>query len=444
MAEKCALIVDDSRSARVVLQRMLEAHQLDVETAESAEDALQYLSDHRPDVIFMDHMMPGMDGFEAVQAIKDNPNTATIPIMMYTSQEGELYVGQARALGAVGVLPKQIEPVEVSRVLKSLRLIPGGMRRSDEAGEDLLPEAALNTQELKQLDDLDHNLRDLIQDLFDQQRAVLRRDLLDSYETIAARVAEEIAPTVDDESGQPEPAATDKLSPGNVWALVVLALTAMTFAFLYWQAETKWQQERDARAELASSLREQQTLSADGTLQLQESLNRSQERLDSVYDDAISLVQWSFNAASRYDWDEIPLNDDFAERLEQLVLRLDAIDFSGDVLVETHVGDFCYVTETSGAQNLAPPGLPVEQCDQIGMTFAEADRLGSQQSIAFANLGETIGERTSGRITIATSTLANANPMAPYPSQDVDLTAGEWNAAAAANNRVLVNLVTSN
>ena len=98
---KSALIVDDSKSARVVLKRMLEVHELDVDTAESAESALEYLNDHRPDVIFMDHMMPGMDGFEAVTAIKNNPDTATIPIMMYTSQQGELYVGQARALGAV-------------------------------------------------------------------------------------------------------------------------------------------------------------------------------------------------------------------------------------------------------------------------------------------------------------------------------------------------------
>ena len=443
MAEKCALIVDDSRSARVVLQRMLEAHQLDVETAESAEDALQYLSEHRPDVIFMDHMMPGMDGFEAVQAIKDNPNTATIPIMMYTSQEGELYVGQARALGAVGVLPKQIEPVEVSRVLKSLRLIPGGMRRTDEEREELTPDPDLNTQELKQLDELDHNLRDLIQGLFDQQRAVLRRDLLDSYETIAARVAEEIAPAANDESAEAPPAQGDKLSSGPFWALVVLALTALTFAMLYWQAERKWQQERDTRAALTENLREQQIMSADGTLELQESLNRSQERVDSVYEDAVALVEWSFNAAGRYNWDEIPLNDVFTERLEQLVLRLDAIDFTGNVLVETHVGDFCYVTETSGAQTLAPPGLLAAQCDQVGVAFAEADRLGSQQSVAFANLIETIGERTSGRISIATATLGNANPLAPYPTQDVDLTAGDWNAAAAENNRVIVNLVNN-
>ena len=125
MAYKCALIVDDSRTAREVLRRMLEAHELRVETAESAEAALEYLSSHRPDVIFMDHMMPGMDGFQAVKAIKDNPATATIPVMMYTSQSGDLYVGQARALGAVGVLPKQIKPVEVTEVLRSLRLLAG-------------------------------------------------------------------------------------------------------------------------------------------------------------------------------------------------------------------------------------------------------------------------------------------------------------------------------
>ena len=73
--------------------------------------------------------MPGMDGFQAVQAIKSDAQTATIPLMMYTSQEGELYVSQARALGAVGVLPKTVRPVDVSRVLYQLHLLPD--RRQD-------------------------------------------------------------------------------------------------------------------------------------------------------------------------------------------------------------------------------------------------------------------------------------------------------------------------
>ncbi len=87
MGAKRALIVDDSKSARVFLSRILEKYEIDVDSVENAEAAIEFLGSHRPDVIFLDHMMPGMDGFQAVQAIKNNPRTATIPIMMYTSQE---------------------------------------------------------------------------------------------------------------------------------------------------------------------------------------------------------------------------------------------------------------------------------------------------------------------------------------------------------------------
>ena len=121
---KKALIVDDSRLARAVLSRLLTEHGVAADTAESAEVALDYLKHSRPDVVFLDHNMPGIDGFQALEAIKKNPATATIPVMMYTSQEGELYLGQARALGALGVLPKTMQPVEVKKVLRSLRLIP--------------------------------------------------------------------------------------------------------------------------------------------------------------------------------------------------------------------------------------------------------------------------------------------------------------------------------
>src|SRR5580692_4549489 len=124
MGAKRALIVDDSKTARLFLARALEKYDIDVDSAESAEAAIEYLSSNRPDVIFMDHLMPGMDGFQAVQAIKNDARTATIPIMMYTSQEGELYLGQARALGAVGVLPKQIKQADVSKVLYQLHLVP--------------------------------------------------------------------------------------------------------------------------------------------------------------------------------------------------------------------------------------------------------------------------------------------------------------------------------
>ena len=123
MSSKRALVVDDSKSARAFLARILERHEIEVDAAESAEAAIEYLARNKPDVIFMDHMMPGMDGFQAVQTIKNNPRTSAIPILMYTSQEGDLYLGQARALGAEGVLPKQIKQADVTRMLFQLRLV---------------------------------------------------------------------------------------------------------------------------------------------------------------------------------------------------------------------------------------------------------------------------------------------------------------------------------
>jgi len=65
---KRALIVDDSRLARAVLSRLLTEHGVAADTAESAEVALDYLKHSRPDVVFLDHNMPGIDGFEALQA----------------------------------------------------------------------------------------------------------------------------------------------------------------------------------------------------------------------------------------------------------------------------------------------------------------------------------------------------------------------------------------
>jgi CheY-like chemotaxis protein len=58
MGAKRALIVDDSKSARVFLARALEKYDIDVDAADSAEAAIAYLSSNRPDVIFMDHLRP--------------------------------------------------------------------------------------------------------------------------------------------------------------------------------------------------------------------------------------------------------------------------------------------------------------------------------------------------------------------------------------------------
>jgi CheY-like chemotaxis protein len=434
---KSALIVDDSKSARVVLKRLLEVHELDVDTAESAESALEYLNDHRPDVIFMDHMMPGMDGFEAVTAIKNNPDTATIPIMMYTSQQGELYVGQARALGAVGVLPKAVEPVEVSKVLASLHVIGDRVEREKKAarGENAEPGATLPGVET-----LDRGIRELIQDLFDQQRAVLRRDLLDSYEAIAARVADEIrVPDMDDQPGPPGGRLAE-VPPRFQFIIAVMTVVIVVFAWLYWQREQGWQQARQQNATLLAALEQQKSIEADGAIEVQRRLSTYRQSLGSTFSTALDTVEWAVNRSATYGFGEMSLGDERLALIEELSERLLGLGFSGEVLVEAHVGDFCMVDGGANGFELAMPGMRAADCAKIGYGNSEAAQLGLQQSVAFANFVNVSEERTDGQIRYVIASRGNTQPILEYPAM-TDVSAGTWNEIAQANNRVQITLV---
>lgn len=114
------LLVDDSKSARFALRKMLERDGYDVDMAESAEEAIGYLNENKPDVIFMDHFMPGMDGFEAARLIKSQPATAEIPIVMCTSKDDVDYLEQAKANGAVDILSKPATPSQMNDLMLKL------------------------------------------------------------------------------------------------------------------------------------------------------------------------------------------------------------------------------------------------------------------------------------------------------------------------------------
>jgi CheY-like chemotaxis protein len=121
MVIKNALLVDDSKVARFALSKLLEKINLDVSMAGSAEEALDFLSTHdKPDVIFMDHLMPGMNGVEATRAIKSNPNTAQIPIIMCTSKKTEEFAEEAKEYGIYSILTKPPQPQGLSDILESL------------------------------------------------------------------------------------------------------------------------------------------------------------------------------------------------------------------------------------------------------------------------------------------------------------------------------------
>jgi len=429
---KTALIVDDSKSARVVLKGILKTHDLDVDTVESAEDALDYLIKNRPDVIFMDHLMPGMDGFEAVSAIKKNPETATIPIMMYTSQEGEVYVGQARALGAVGVLPKKVAPVEVSKVLKSLHIIGG---ENQEQPDEQAPSTDQSSGEFTELEPLNQDLRVLIQDLFEQHQAVIRRDLLNNYEAIATRFADEIRPPPPEEPVEP-PMSDARAASGLMRAaMAVLVVSTIFFAWLYWQKEQSWREMQAQNAEFQRSIESQRLSDAEDSLQALQQIGGYQQSLDAMYAATIDSLEWGANQTSGYRFSDLPLGDDRLKVVEQLTDQLLAISFSGIVRIEAHVGDYCLLVAESGGYVPAQDSLVVD-CDKIGFTSGEAYEMGLLQSVAFVNFIRLADEQSGGRIRFEIISLGNSAPLLDYPPTTNGVFANDWNRIAAANNRV--------
>jgi CheY-like chemotaxis protein len=448
---RTALIVDDSRSACIVLKRLLETHDLDVDTAESAEDALDYLVEHRPNVIFMDHLMPGMDGFEAVSAIKKNPETATIPIMMYTSKKGEVYVGQARALGAVGVLPKEVAPVQVSKVLKSLHIIGD---ENQEQPNEKVPATDETSDKLDALESQDQNLRILIQDLFEQQRAIIHRDLSVSCEAIATRVVDEIRPPPPAEPNELS-IREEKASSGLMRAaVVVLTVFTMIFAWLYWQREQSWQEMQaqntvlqqslesqritDAE-ELQSALDSQRVSDAEESLQVLQQIGDYQHSLDTMYSVTISSLEWGANQAAEYHFGELPLGDERLKVVEQLTDHLLAIGFSGVVRIETHVANYC-LTVAGPNGYLPAEDLMVAGCDRIGVAPEEAYQMGLGQSVTFANFIRLAEERSEKKMRYEIISLGNSDPLLDYPVTTDGISANAWNRIAAANNRVVVSV----
>ncbi len=124
MSQLTALIVDDSRSARFALRKSLESQGLATDATDSARAAYEWLDTKTPDMIFLDHVMPGEDGLEALRQIKANPKTAAIPVIICSSNDAAEFVKEARGHGAFDVLQKPPTPQQLQRVLKHVESEP--------------------------------------------------------------------------------------------------------------------------------------------------------------------------------------------------------------------------------------------------------------------------------------------------------------------------------
>ena len=443
MAFKRALVVDDSKSARLSLKRSLEQHGLLVDLAESGEDCLTFLEDQLVDVIFMDHVMPGMDGLEAVSAIKRNPRTATIPVMMYTTKEGEVYVSQARALGAIGVLPKEVQPGVLFEMLLKLGLI-SERRENDPAtteeaanqlvGADIHPEVPAHPN-------AGTPMEARVVRVLEDQHLALRSDIMRSHRNFAKEVAGEV---FDRQRAELELRRAEEESTGQRPAIIMglamlFAVPALIFLALYWQASD----ERDVALREVDRLSNVAKRHVDAATAQRSALrsnfsserNRAQTRF-------LDALQWAVNEASQVGFAELAFNEARVEQLSELLTHLASLGFRGAVRMESHLGEFCLVSDDAGIYQLAEPALSASACALIGHPLDNSTFVSERQSVDFADFlaGSPLVTQTGIAVQIIAHDRTDSLARYPYPTGNVS--AGEWNRVAAMNHRIEFSVVS--
>ena len=100
------LVIDDSNTIRRSAEIFLRQAGYEVILAEDGFDALSKISDHRPQVIFVDIMMPRLDGYQTCALIKQNPTFSSTPVIMLSSKDGVFDRARGRLAGSDYYLTK--------------------------------------------------------------------------------------------------------------------------------------------------------------------------------------------------------------------------------------------------------------------------------------------------------------------------------------------------
>jgi DNA-binding response OmpR family regulator len=109
------LIVDDEPMARTLLRLMLVRAGFNVSEAEDGFDALNKVKKDPPDIILLDVMMPGMDGFTVCETLRNEEDTAALPIIMLSAKTDLESINRGLRLGATKYLTKPISPEDLTR-----------------------------------------------------------------------------------------------------------------------------------------------------------------------------------------------------------------------------------------------------------------------------------------------------------------------------------------
>lgn len=121
---KKILVVDDEPGIVKLLEKRLEAHRFNVVSAQNGQEALELVENELPDLIILDVMMPGLNGYQVCHTIKSNPVTGHIPILILTAKKTQTAEDWGKQVHADAFLKKPFDSRELLFVVEKLLVKP--------------------------------------------------------------------------------------------------------------------------------------------------------------------------------------------------------------------------------------------------------------------------------------------------------------------------------
>ncbi|MBS0309279.1 MAG: response regulator [Proteobacteria bacterium] len=465
MNKKQALIVDDSKTAQYLLKRMLQQYDLHIDVASSAEEALAYLSYNHPAVIFLDQQMTGMTGFDALKTIKANPHTALIPVIMYSSQNDDLFVSQAIALGAQGILSKGgLQPANLQQVLERLNIRSQGeiaapvVETSSPQPEEAATMSAAVPALVPATEVADiEKIRVQVGRLFEFHIADLKTHINNSTQFIIKRLTTSIDKASVREvnvgsnllasvrSAVNSAALGARQQPQRLFltpvllALLLLGTGMLAYFVLQNQSDTQIASQK-ILAILEAKNVDRSMLAAPSSAAAMAPSDKPGDAAHApvpVSQSLLQAVSWAQSADFHFDYGEQPLSGARLSNLNQLIYLLAEGGYRGPLVININFGNFCLEQDETGALRPARSDTRLAACKmQKDMTqrFSANDYI----TLPYQTFERTAAPLQDGRITLRLVTNGMNTPATEYPASTPQVTAGEWNRAALRNNRVSV------
>ncbi len=118
--KRCILVVDDDREVREIISFVLRRNGFEVVVANNGLQIQQVLLQRLPDLILLDVMIPGEDGYHLCRSLRSDPLTQHIPIMIMTAHTEDIYQRISQDVGASQHITKPFHPLDLAEKVKAL------------------------------------------------------------------------------------------------------------------------------------------------------------------------------------------------------------------------------------------------------------------------------------------------------------------------------------